>query len=855
MATDGRAGDDRLPDSRRTSPHHPGRRRPGYHRTTTMEATMPPLEQGGLPGFNGVVFGSGASTGVADLDPPALRQRPSANAVGEQIQALQRENQLLRRTNQDLVASTEARQQAATRLLGDLALSPDDRRKQLTQVLMALLEPADEESSMPEREPTIAAPSPPLPPPLRPASTARSGETRRFPMLDNVAQQQSRPVSRDAAGHRLTAATAALAAADWDADALSEMASQGRVAQDETRGDRYAAESRKAIGGHSFVGRQQRLSINRKQPKQQRRRSSSSSSGSSSSSSSSHSTAPSDSGDVHRAPSCGGGGGGGGGKSTTEAMHEYGDVQEEKMGALAMSLLEPDEDRFVQDADARFVLYSPTAGIFQAPTLDTLRSGDMTLADIIEASSKSISLEQLRRDRIAEQEAVRAADATSGDSDSENVLSIASQKPKSAARAAPEPPTYSGAGCFWLDITEATAEEMASLARVFGIHPLTVEDIMTEDEGRDKFESFSGYSFIVYRTLDYDGQAYGSGGQGISTASFSIILKQSCVLTFHRPRELSHVASVVGRLRDLVSPDSPFPVVTPAYIAYALIDDITDTLTPEMRSVELDVDAADELVLILSTSEQSDMLQRIGAARRKILTLWRLLQGKPEVIRAFSKLMDRQAHVDEFVVGRGEYDDVVCEYPQALDGLSRSPSAVVVGGGGLGMVRRSTSATVGLQQAGRRKEAALWPAALLKERPSRPSTVDLAPRDTEGLVEWAVTADEVSHYLSDVFDHLASLVGSASHCDMVLTRAHSNYLARLSLALGETTVETNLFASRWTVIGAILVPLNVITGLWGMNVKVPGQDREDLRDFFLILAGCLAFVVLVIVWARYRKIF
>ncbi|KAJ2256361.1 CorA metal ion transporter [Coemansia sp. RSA 454] len=119
----------------------------------------------------------------------------------------------------------------------------------------------------------------------------------------------------------------------------------------------------------------------------------------------------------------------------------------------------------------------------------------------------------------------------------------------------------------------------------------------------------------------------------------------------------------------------------------------------------------------------------------------------------------------------------------------------------------------------------------------------------------AVTADEVSHYLSDVHDHLVTLVGSSSHCDMVLSRAHSNYLARLSLGLGESTVETNLFASRWTVIGAILVPLNVVTGLWGMNVKVPGQDGTDLREFFQILGGCVGFVIIVIVWARYKKIF
>ncbi|KAJ2821120.1 CorA metal ion transporter, partial [Coemansia erecta] len=475
----------------------------------------------------------------------------------------------------------------------------------------------------------------------------------------------------------------------------------------------------------------------------------------------------------------------------------------------------------------------------------------------------------LQRDRIvvAEQESAALrqqgahADTASlfSDSDGENALHIKprrSQAPKHAAGtpALPVIPSSNGGGCFWLDITDPTPEEMASLARVFGIHPLTVEDIMTEDEGRDKFETFAGYNFIVYRTIDFgeDAQSnyeFNRGTEGIATANFAIVLKQGCVLTFHRARELCHVANVVARLRDLVPADTTQPVVTPAYIAYALVDDITDTLAPEMRSIELEVDAADELVLILSTNEQADMLQRIGAARRKILTLWRLLQGKPDVIRALSRLMDRQAAIDE--ASRADADDLF-EYPQSIDMPLPSSSAL----------RRAAGSSAAVSQLGastRRRETPLWPTHIgghLKDRQllsARASTVDLAtPRtDAEGIV----TADEVSHYLSDVYDHLVSLVGSSSHCDMVLSRAHSNYLARLSLGLGESTVETNLFASRWTVIGAILVPLNVVTGLWGMNVKVPGQDREDLLDFFMILAGCMVFVVVVIVWARYKKIF
>jgi magnesium transporter len=30
----------------------------------------------------------------------------------------------------------------------------------------------------------------------------------------------------------------------------------------------------------------------------------------------------------------------------------------------------------------------------------------------------------------------------------------------------------------------------------------------------------------------------------------------------------------------------------------------------------------------------------------------------------------------------------------------------------------------------------------------------------------------------------------------------------------------------------VLVPLNLVTGLWGMNVNVPGQDVDGLQWFF-----------------------
>ena len=49
---------------------------------------------------------------------------------------------------------------------------------------------------------------------------------------------------------------------------------------------------------------------------------------------------------------------------------------------------------------------------------------------------------------------------------------------------------------------------------------------------------------------------------------------------------------------------------------------------------------------------------------------------------------------------------------------------------------------------------------------------------------------------------------------------------------------------KLTVIGTIVLPMNIICGMWGMNVYVPGQDVDsDLTWFWCITAGLMAFGV------------
>jgi magnesium transporter len=65
-----------------------------------------------------------------------------------------------------------------------------------------------------------------------------------------------------------------------------------------------------------------------------------------------------------------------------------------------------------------------------------------------------------------------------------------------------------------------------------------------------------------------------------------------------------------------------------------------------------------------------------------------------------------------------------------------------------------------------------------------------------------------------------------------LSRAHSNYLAQINILMNERQEQTADVLGKLTVLGTIVLPMNIICGMWGMNVKVPGQDIDNLYWFW-----------------------
>src|SRR5436190_8269563 len=67
-------------------------------------------------------------------------------------------------------------------------------------------------------------------------------------------------------------------------------------------------------------------------------------------------------------------------------------------------------------------------------------------------------------------------------------------------------------------------------------------------------------------------------------------------------------------------------------------------------------------------------------------------------------------------------------------------------------------------------------------------------------------------------DHILTMVQNLNHYETILSRSHSNYLAQISIEMAKANNDTNHTLSRLTVLGTILIPMNLVTGLWVMSL-------------------------------------
>jgi magnesium transporter len=121
---------------------------------------------------------------------------------------------------------------------------------------------------------------------------------------------------------------------------------------------------------------------------------------------------------------------------------------------------------------------------------------------------------------------------------------------------------------------------------------------------------------------------------------------------------------------------------------------------------------------------------------------------------------------------------------------------------------------------------------------------------------FGASSSQVGLYLSDIQDHVLTMMANLDAAEQMLSRGQSKYLSQLSFDSTRMRNQISHALSRLTVIAGIVVPLQFVTGLFGMNVTVPAQaDKADsLTAWFSILGVLVALVVIFFVVARRLRI-
>ncbi|KAF3935291.1 hypothetical protein ABW19_dt0205432 [Dactylella cylindrospora] len=118
----------------------------------------------------------------------------------------------------------------------------------------------------------------------------------------------------------------------------------------------------------------------------------------------------------------------------------------------------------------------------------------------------------------------------------------------------------------------------------------------------------------------------------------------------------------------------------------------------------------------------------------------------------------------------------------------------------------------------------------------------------------AAPRDDIRLYLGDIQDHVVTTISNLKHSDEILLRSRSSHLAQISVERIRTKHQIFQTISKCAIIAAILVLLNIICGLFGMNVRVPGGSSEGL-GWWLGIAGLIAAGTLVsMILAKRRKL-
>jgi magnesium transporter len=178
-----------------------------------------------------------------------------------------------------------------------------------------------------------------------------------------------------------------------------------------------------------------------------------------------------------------------------------------------------------------------------------------------------------------------------------------------------------------------TGEEISGLAERFGIHPLTVEDIL-DTEQRPKVEEFDGYLFINIKAAVFPADATPEYEPNFD--QISLVMTKDTIITFQQTADVSfesvqrRILNNIGRMRRMGAD----------YLGYVIMDVVVDTFFQALDRLETRLEDFEDRALHENDEALIADLQRVKQILlRTRRVIWPLRESVTMLLRLDSNLI------------------------------------------------------------------------------------------------------------------------------------------------------------------------------------------------------------------------
>lgn len=189
------------------------------------------------------------------------------------------------------------------------------------------------------------------------------------------------------------------------------------------------------------------------------------------------------------------------------------------------------------------------------------------------------------------------------------------------------------AGWVWIDCSSPTQNELETIATVFGLHPLLVEDVL-HAQVRPKIDVYSEGLFVVWiAPVRFD-------GDGVEATELEMFVGSRLLLTAHAV-PLDAIAEVASDPAHMLGRGTD-------WLAHAIIDRLVDRVLPLVDELGDELEDLEDLLVpeegdalpLISGSVRHEVLRRLHAVRRRLLRLHRIVGPERDVVRTLARERD-----------------------------------------------------------------------------------------------------------------------------------------------------------------------------------------------------------------------